>query len=141
MHFAGHDLFDDREVLALQFERCANQIEACGLLHEVLADIQDYNSKHDRKLTYGQYVAMVDSWWVSNRERQKSKRKAKRSYGLYMYRYEALRAAKELGYDIQVHKAIRNATTEGEIARIMITARRSLDDKYITGEIFEGEED
>ena len=39
MHFAGHDLLDDGEVLALQFERCANRIEAYGLLHEVLTDI------------------------------------------------------------------------------------------------------
>ena len=39
MHFARHNLFDDREVLALQFEGCANRIETCGLLHEVLTDI------------------------------------------------------------------------------------------------------
>ena len=42
------------------------------------------------------------------------------------YRADALKAAKELGYGDEVIRRIKNAKTDGEIERIMVTARRSM---------------
>lgn len=41
------------------------------------------------------------------------------------YRADALTAAKELCYGDEVIRRLRNAKTEGEIERIMVTARKS----------------
>lgn len=42
---------------------------------------------------------------------------------LYLYKETATTASRQLGYPESVREAIRNATTESEIARIMKSAR------------------
>ena len=41
------------------------------------------------------------------------------------YKADALKAAKELGYGDDVIRRLRNAKTDGEVERIMVTARKS----------------
>ena len=48
------------------------------------------------------------------------------AYFLRLYRKDALKAAKDLGYGEEVIQQIKNAKTDDEISRIMASARMKM---------------